>query len=425
MSTPYYVMPIQAADGTLPASVNDPGPAPLTDQDCAPPEGIEFALLDDYEGMDGTANAVAYKSYTYNDSTCEVMPVALLQGVTFGKDWEPPSTPIPWGPRCGSVHAMHLAGIYSDWGGGLATLIMNHVATLNPDLSHPNVPFTQVEGYWKDDVPIPYVPQFSSADLSAWDGIAFWARRGPYGEPGFRPGFLDRTSAGDLNKHLPPEKAACRSVYTVCSCLNNKPCTPWDPAINPGPDLTQVPQTGCRAGFPAEAPDVAGTYCWDPKVDKWPSADPTLRCGQTACNYRPDTPIPTMIFNPTSDEAALLDSQDIGQGLGVGTIPCSPEPYVFHDSTLASAKFCYRPGIDADPPEKADRCENPWLGPTDVDMNWKRYMIPFADLRQDNTAPRKLSPGIDLTAVEVLGLVFPAGNLDIWIDDVGFYRKKK
>ena len=147
----------------------------------------------------------------------------------------------------------------------------------------------------------------------------------------------------------------------------HKPCTPWDPAINPGPDLTQVPQTGCRAGFPAEAPDVAGTYCWDPKVDKWPSADPTLRCGQTACNYRPDTPIPTMLFNPTSDEAALLDSKDIGQGPGVGTIPCSPEPYVFHDSTLASAGFCYRPGIDADPPEKADRCENPWLGSDRID----------------------------------------------------------
>ena len=132
-----------------------------------------------------------------------------------------------------------------------------------------------------------------------------------------------------------------------------------------------------------------------------------------------------MIFNPTSAEAASLDNTDIGQGLGVGTIPCSPEPYVFHDSTLPSAKFCYRPGKDADPPEKADRCENNWLGPQDVDTNWKRYMIPFADLRQDNTAPKKLSPGIDLTAVEVFSLVFPAGNLDIWIDDVGFYRKKK
>src|SRR5450432_360896 len=105
-NTPYFVMPVQALDGTLPASVNDYGPQPLSNEDCAVPPGIEIALFDDYEGW------LASQTYTYNDSTCEVMPVPL-------KDWQPASTAIPaeWGgKRCNSTRAMHLAGTYADWG---------------------------------------------------------------------------------------------------------------------------------------------------------------------------------------------------------------------------------------------------------------------------------------------------------------------
>jgi hypothetical protein len=36
----------------------------------------------------------------------------------------------------------------------------------------------------------------------------------------------------------------------------------------------------------------------------------------------------------------------------------------------------------------------------------------------------KRSSGIDLSMVETLVFAFPGGNLDVWLDDVGFYRKK-
>jgi hypothetical protein len=432
-NTLYYVMPVQQPDGSLAPAVNDPGPAPLSPEDCAPPAGIEIALLDDYE------SGLASQTYTYNDTTCEVLPVA-------NKDWQPGSTPIPtnWmsatsgapnapvqgGNRCGSLRAMHLAGTYTNYGAGLGTLIYNHNLSLNPDQTNMQVPMSTFHVYFEGqptaDVPdgdSSFVSGLQSSDLSQWDGITFWARRGPYGEPGFRPGLLDRTTADDFNKQSPPGVAACRSIYTVCSCLNGKPCTPWDPAKDPGPDPATIPLTGCYSGFAAEAPDVAGTYCWDPKVDRWPSNDPAIRCGQTACNYRVDTPIPTMIFNPVNKDRAVLWKKDIGQGPGVGTMTCSPEPYVFHDSTQPAAQFCYTPGVDADPPEKMDRCQDSWLGSQPVDMDWKQYMIPFANLRQGTVDQR--SPGIDLTFVEALIFAFPGGNLDVWIDDVGFYRQKK
>ena len=397
----YFVMPVQSTDplhpGVLPA-INDDGPTPIHvgDAECQNDPRFEFVLVDDFEA------GKAYKSYTYNDSTGVVLPY-----VKEAKEWEPAATEIPaaWGgDRCGSKQAMHFAGHYADWGAGYGTVLDNHTDTLT------GVPFKLIEPYWPGDSI--YIPGLAGADLSAWDGITFWARRSRFAGPGFRPGILDRSTADDFNKHLPPEKAACRSIYTLCSCQNTKPCTFWDPAA-----------AGTLSAA-AYVPDVAGTYCWDPSIEPYPSGDPTLRCGQTACDFRVDTPIPTMIYNPVSADASALWRTVGSTGRpGVNTMTCSAEPYVFKDSTTPSGKYCYRPGIDADPAEKADRCQDGFLSGTLLDTDWKRYMIPFADLRQGNVDKR--SAAVDLASVEALVFAFPGGNLDVWIDDVGFYRKKK
>ena len=428
----YFVMPVDPEDGTgLPPAINDPGSAPVDPSQCAP-AGIEIAIVDDFEGLK------ASHSYTYNDSTSEVFPLVA-------KDWEPPSTTIPFPPQgknpCGpgsdqSKQAMHFAGVFKDYGAGFGTVLFNHDDTLNKDGM--KVPLTNLATfsvlpparpilYWDGTTPNakgmvgepdrPYV-LLQSVDLSAWDGITFWARRGAFAGPGFRPGILDRTTADDFNKQLPPDKAACRSIYTQCGCQNLRPCTPWDPAVGPNPTIEEV-----NASIETLVPGLAGTFCWDPKLDKYPSPDPTLRCGDFACEFHSDTPIPAMTYNPVSQDASELWHRNIGKGEGIGTMTCSKEPYVFKDSTTPSAHYCYRPGIDADPAEKADRCQDGFLAGTLLDTNWRRYMIPFADLRQGSVDKR--SPGIDLGMVEALVFAFPGGNLDVWIDDPGFYRKKK
>jgi len=322
-------------------------------------------------------------------------------------------------------------------------VLFNHKDKINPTGS-PNLPlFTPLDGddrftvkaparpivFWDGTTPnaagtppvadTPYVPGMQSLDVSQWDGITFWARRGAYAGPGFRPGLLDRTSSDDFNKQLPPDKASCRSIYTHCGCTNLRPCTPWDPAVGPMPTAEEVassiePLVPTAANIP-----LKGSYCWDPKLDKYPPWDPTLRCGDFACDYHDDTPIPAMTYNPVSQEASELWQRN----KGIGTMTCSKEKYVFKDSTTPAANYCYRPGVDADPPEKADRCNDGFLSGVLLDTNWRRYYVPFADLRQGNVDQH--SKGIDLGMVEAFLISFPGGNLDLWIDDPGFYRKKK
>ena len=441
----YFVMPPWSKDapGLAPA-INDPGPGPVDASQCSGPGGLppgvdRIVIIDDYEAEK------ANKAYTFNDSTSEIYPLVT-------KDWEPPATRIPeaWGVNsCGpgsekNHFALHLAGVFKDYGGGLGTVLFNHTEVQGipfTDLTEPTVAAPKKPiVYWPGDHP--YIPMIvvQSADLSDFTGITFWARRSPYSGPGFRPGILERTSADDFNKQLPPKdsdlprgvsvpadatRASCRSIYTTCGCTNNRQCTPWDPAVDHMPSAAEI-LASVEPLYPtADAVNtpLKGTYCWDPKLEPNPPWDPTLRCGQTACDFHSDTPIPAMTYNPVNTvQARLWDTPATSNGLpGIDTMTCSTTPYVFKDSTTPSGYFCYRPGIDADPAEKVDRCGDSFIAGTRLTTDWVRYMIPFADLRQGNVDQR--SKGIDISMVESLVFAFPGGNLDVWIDEIGFYHK--
>ncbi len=467
----YFVLPVDPKDQSgLPPAINDPGSDAVDPKDCAA-NGYDIAVIDDYEG------GKAIKTYTFNDSTSDVYPLSY-------KAWEPSTTPIPkprgnvaCGPGYDSKTALHIAGVYKDFGGGVGTVLMNHVDSLNrnPQIQ---LAFTDLNKFtidplksaatpilfWNGTPPnapgigtdpakvdFPYVAAYAgntpldatgvhagaaalmqSVDLNDWEGITFWARRGAFAGPGFRPGILDRTTSDDFNKQLPPDKASCRSIYTQCGCQNMRPCTHWDPAIPGTPVPTQEEINSSVEPLVPTLSDetqtnvpLAGDYCWDPKLDKYPPWDPSLRCGNFACDFHPDTPIPAMTYNPVSQEASELWHRKLGpdKGMGIGTMTCSPEPYTFRDSTTPAARYCYRPGIDADPPEKNDRCNDGFLSGVLLDTNWRRYYVPFADLRQGNVDQH--SKGIDLHMVESFLISFPGGNLDLWIDDPAFYRKKK
>src|SRR5262249_15143548 len=105
-------------------------------------------------------------------------------------------------------------------------------------------------------------------DLREWEGISFWARRGPDSQPGFRVALGDKnldddasmlaTAGGIVNPR-------CRRSKE-CDCRNHRPCTL-------GPNGNEY-------------------YCWDPKLDATPEAQwhpwnhELYRCGVSACDYR-------------------------------------------------------------------------------------------------------------------------------------------
>jgi len=462
-NTPYFVMPtVNPLDGSLRKAVNDPGPEPVSDAECHVPDGMFLVPVTEFvQNMvvtPGAPQIVDGHSYTFNDSTSELVPSSLTW-----EDWEPGATPIPpeWGGKLcagpgqefekrpdAAAYAIHLTGVFRNYGAGLGTAFFNHQSVMQA--ADPNLIFTKVTDYmagtgpvgssgigkfWDGDHFLQEVDQavFAYVDLSAYDGVTFWARRGPYGEPGFRVAALDRTTSDDFNRQLPPDRAACRSKYILCSCQNAAPCTDWDPTTAPLTNGLTLGATPATQGFLVAADGTPkapkkGSYCWDPSLDTYPPMDPTLRCGQTACDSidstldRPSaasipSPLFSYISNPVSAERALAWYPPPGK------ITCSPEPYVFQDSTMPSGRYCYDPGKDLPPPEAHEQCGDSFLAPVTVDLNWHRYVVPFKDMRQGNINHR--SPGIDKAVMESLIFAFPGGNLDVWIDGLSLYKMTK
>jgi len=127
----FFVMPVDPGNGSgLPPSINDLGPRKVIDQaQCDADAAYDFAIVDNYEG------GKASHTYSFNDSTSEVLPLV-------NKDWEPPATAYPaaWTARlgknlCGPGSAtsnlvLHLAGHFTDFGAGLGTVLFFHTDTL-------------------------------------------------------------------------------------------------------------------------------------------------------------------------------------------------------------------------------------------------------------------------------------------------------
>ena len=121
----YFVLPVDPKNQTgLPASINDPGSDAVDPKDCAPTD-YDIVVVDSYEIGKAT------KTYTFNDSTSDVFPLAF-------KAWEPSTTLIPkprgsvaCGPGYDSKMALHVAGVYKDFGGGIGTVLFNHEADIN------------------------------------------------------------------------------------------------------------------------------------------------------------------------------------------------------------------------------------------------------------------------------------------------------
>lgn len=210
-------------------------------------------------------------------------------------------------------------------------------------------------------------------DLSGFDGIAFWARRGPEGIGSLSVVIQDKHTSEDLNREI---NQFCRRVRDCnFDCLNRQPCTPVEP---------DNPDSIHRCFDPDEGETPAG-------VDAALLDELFPRCGPSACTYPSTFPDPDF-----------------------GGKEC--RPYV--QDTHGAGEFCFDED-DPPPPDSPERCGDGYAYTVNLSTDWQFFLVPFSEMRQQGFG--KPSPFMDLSTIRNIAFVVSTGWADAYLDDLTLY----
>jgi len=378
--------------GPIGTGLPDPGWKTV---DCAAAEAsLEFApfTISDFEqtrtNSQNTTEYFGHFMYSYTDATAQVY--ANNDGTQSPVGYEPVATAANLCKSDTANHVLHVTGgPYLGWGGGIG-VAMEHI---NQDLGL--CPYGIPSQH--DFCPPPDGDEngaisTTTLDMSKWDGVAVWARRGPDSQPLLRVLVGNKYVDEDINykqyvNHDPPEKHYCERSRE-CACVNGKACNFWDASA-------------------ANAAFKPGYYCGDPAADPQPGTisgngvQGTNSCNTTRCNeaypaYPQDT----------------VDPQFYGR-------PCTP--YAFRGGGQSS--YCFDPAADPPPAESDQGCGDYWTFPLHLSTEWQLFLVPFTTMYQQGWAKRW--PFFDTASVSVVRLTWDAGWIDYWIDNFRFYRVRR
>lgn len=386
--------------------------------DCKAEEGLEFFPVDVMNGDTGTVTGF----YAYNDGTSDFMVagpkgyprdaiVTNLMDTTTLSNYEPQT--VVAHDRCGpdgkpadnNVHHLR-GGLFTEWGGGMGRRLQNFVTTANPPCSGTRGAQPGEPDYCPDaderiesvaDLPanqrVNLRPNFYGmmADLRGWEGISFWARQGPDNTAAIRVYVADRQLDEDIafleaNSGLTPMCLRSRE----CACRNHRPCTANDP------------------------PAAPGYSCWDPKLDVSPGTierqggtNPYDICGTTLCDaFNAAWP------NIVDQQFATPDNEDLP-----GTAQCQ----LYKLTNDLQSYYCYdETKPETFPTNGPDQCGDGWEKGVALSTDWQFYTIPFTELRQEGYG--KMFSYLDLSKITLVRFSWMQGWLDVWLDDVRFYR---
>jgi hypothetical protein len=379
--------------------------------DCAAAEqGLEFAPFVVLNNEN--ASGIAQYFYQYVDGTAGLFPTgyeptAVVQNICQSDS--------------GNRVLHESGGPFTGWGGGigigLAHLNSSPDGTspalcTNPD---PSVICPQKGGY-STSTPC-YCPPIdtepgalgreiatAALDVSQWDGISFWARRGPNGQPLMRVLVGDKFTDDDISylEYVDdPTQARLCERKGECSCLFQDTTCDWYPD---GITDTLLPQSLAGGEY----------YCGPPGSHPPPASTggPGTTgnfCGRSLC----DQPYPAYAtIGPDAEWAGR-----------------SCTPYTYRNGT--EADLCYNPtgtvdangaSVPADPlPAEADeQCGDHFTFPVHLSEEWQFFAIPFAQMSQQGWA--KQAPYFDLTSASVVRFTWDSGYVDYYLDNVRFYR---
>ena len=342
--------------------------------------------------------------YGYFDGTSFAHAEGALPGAPIG--YRPPAVPVN---RCmtdaptSSTNVLHITGgPFLGWGGGVG-VAMEH-------LSQDEAVCARGSPY------LAYCPPPSAGDavshaaldLSQWDGVSVWARRGPASQPLLRMLVGNKDTDDDISYWSydvdPTLPRNCERVKECACTYQNLGCAFYDestPLVRPG--------GGYYCGEPGAAP---GPAVMAPTSS---TLGATNTCNVTRCddayaaypNGRPNATPP-----PPGSPANPGDPQFKDR-------PCTP--YAFRNGLQSS--YCFNPGVDPPPAESDQQCGDHWTAPLHLTTDWQLFKVPFTTMFQQGFAKR--SPSFDLKSVSVVRLTWDAGNVDYWIDDLRFYRVRR
>jgi hypothetical protein len=308
------------------------------------------------------------------------------------------------GPSCNGVpnnFSLHYrGGLFTNWGGGVSSVFTDPVSLPGTPLCRPEdagvCPPTPPDGSIVDTAGLPthatdggpYEQSHAFMDASAWDGIGFWARTGPEGNPQLILTITDNFTSDRLARQNNKYCTRLRKCYT--HCLNYVPCT-LQPDNNSNP------------------PSAAGVYrCYDPDSGPFPENGSGVanvpaaltdllypRCGPSACT------------SPGTYKDWDFDGKEC-------------RPYTFPAADY-SAEYCLNPG-DPNPPDRDNQCLDGWARAVTLTTDWKYYTVPFSDLRQGGFG--KVAPYFNTKAIDTIAFTIIVGWADFYLDNVSFYRNK-
>lgn len=258
-----------------------------------------------------------------------------------------------------------------------------------------------------------------TVDVSEWEGISFWGRRGPNSQPGIRVLLGDKYTDDDISfaQYImdPMQPRYCERTFE-CKCKSSsRPCTEVTEqeaiAINnalnsPHNDITDPPLSPNSYNLAPVQPGDG--ICWDRNAENAIfKATQTQYCGQRTTKHQSDS------------------AKSLNVSIEPLTFDTTCQEFSFRGSVTSDFMYNPQSSIPAQqkPAEASQNCGDHWMKSVDLDYDWKFITIPFTEFLQQNWAKRSYK--LDLTALSLVRLTWDRGYIDYYIDDVRFYRKKK
>jgi hypothetical protein len=219
-------------------------------------------------------------------------------------------------------------------------------------------------------------------DASAFDGVAFWARRGPDGASGLMITLQDKYTSDRLARTGPtgePGVGYCQRIKQCYpSCADGAACVPMQLVNGDPPDMHRCVPEGA-----------------DPKQA---IMEPALQ---------------EVIYPPCGQSACVPPGYDTDRDY-IGT-ECKP----YNFTGLEENYYCFG---DTPPPAADERCGDGYASNISLSTDWQFYKLPFDRFQQVGFA--KHAPATDKLPKTLysIAFLFSVGYTDFYVDNLSFYR---